>query len=133
MAKLYHNGEYLVTRVNTELKSQVGQKKESTYLLYESYNSYTDEQLMTFETLLMQAIQYEKTERTMYIFSVSDKDSLSVGGITNKWKEMQPITSLSGTPDKIRNSFMLQYNYQYPLNIKNRITYLQDLTIRKQE
>ena len=101
-------------------------------MFYEKYNAYTAEQLMTFETLLMQAHQYKKTERTMYIYTISDRDSVSVGGITSKWREMQPITSISSTPDKVRNSFMLSYTYQYLLNIKNRQNYLKDLYIRDQ-
>jgi len=129
---LYKDGELLITRINTELKQQVSQKTEKTHLFYEKYNAYTAEQLMTFETLLMQAHQYKKTERTMYIYTISDRDSVSVGGITSKWREMQPITSISSTPDKVRNSFMLSYTYQYPLNIKNRQNYLKDLYIRDQ-
>lgn len=129
---LYKDGEYLITVVNTELKQQVSQKREKTHLLYEDYYKYTDEQLMTFETLLMQAHQYEKTERTMYIYTVSDRDSVSVGGITSKWREMSQFTSISNTPEKVRNSFVLTYTYQYPLNIKNRQNYLRDLYIRDQ-
>jgi hypothetical protein len=80
----------------------------------------------------MQSQEYEKTERKMYIYSISDRDSLSVGGITNKWIKMGQITSISSTPEKVRNSFALSYTYQYPLNIKNRQNYLKDLYIRDQ-
>ena len=84
---------------------------------------------MAFENVLQQAYLYETTQRTMYIFSISDDEKLYVGGIDDKYRQMEQIPSISGTPSKVRNSFMLSYNYLYPLNIKNRSTYLLDLRV----
>lgn len=130
---VYQNGKVLITRINTELKEQLYQKIVPTDIVFEEYYSYTDEQLSTFETLLMQSYLYDTTTRTMYIFSITDRDSLSVIGIDNKYRPMEQISSISGTPQIIRKSFMLSYTYAYPLNIKNRSTYLLDLHVKHRE
>ena len=126
---VYRDGYLLKTVINTELKQCISQKKIKTDIVFEDYYGYTKDQLMAFENILQQAYLYETTQRTMYIFSISDDEKLYVGGIDDKYRQMEQIPSISGTPSKVRNSFMLSYNYLYPLNIKNRSTYLLDLRV----
>ena len=44
---------------------------------------------------------------------------------------MKNITSISGIPNDNRYGYMAKYSYQYPLNIKNRNTYMNDMVINE--
>lgn len=126
----YRNGELIVTGVNLELKKRIYQYKYKTNIMFEEYCSYTNDQLKTFETLLSKTYLFTTTPRTMYIFAINDYNTLSVSGIDTRLHKLSLIPSISGTPDKVRNSYMLRYVYDFPLNIKNRNTYLRDLSFR---
>ena len=80
---------------------------------------------MTFTNILSIAKQNEFVPRKMQIYSISDYDVLilhtsnDISGIT-----MESITSIS--TNDVYHSFYYEYNVQYPLNIKNRNSFLQE-------
>lgn len=125
----FNEGRYVVTGINTELKRQIYQKKYRSDMFFEDYYSYTTDQLKSFENLLSQTYLYDTVPRKMLIFSLSDYDNLYVFGINSKIHRMKQIPSLSGDPTT-RNSYMIQYIYDYPLNIKNRNAYLKNITFK---
>jgi hypothetical protein len=127
---VYNNGELLVTGINLELKKRIYQYKYKTDIMFEEYCTYTKDQLNSFETLLSQTYLFSTTPRTMYVFAINDYDTLSVSGIDARLHKLQSIPSISGTPNNVRNSYMIRYVYDFPLNIKNRNTYLKELSFK---
>ena len=101
-------------------------------MIFDSLYGYTDEQLMNFESLLSNAYKYDSVARIMYILSTSDYPQLYVGGLDKKKIKMTEIGGINGEVDKDAHGFTLEYNYNYPLNLKNRSTYLLDLNINSQ-
>ena len=126
----WNDGKYVISGINTELKKQLYQKKYKSDLFFESYVSYTKEQLQSFETLLSQTYLYKTVPRKMLIFSVSDYENLYVFGIDSKQHRMKKIPSLSCNVGDSKNSYMIQYMFDYPLNIKNRNTYLKTIAFK---
>jgi hypothetical protein len=100
-------------------------------MIFDALYEYTDEQLLNFESLLSNSYKYDSVARTMNILSTSDYPQLYIGGIDKRKVKMKEIGSINGEIDKDAHGFMLEYNYNYPLNLKNRSTYLLDISINK--
>jgi hypothetical protein len=98
-------------------------------MIFDSLYAYTDAQLGSFENLLSNSYKYDGVNRTMSILSTSDYPQLYVGGINKKKTKMIEIGNINGEYDKEAHGFILEYNYNYPLNLKNRSNYLLDLSI----
>ena len=125
------NGKLIRTTVNVLLKKQIGQEIIDTDVYYNDLYTYSQKQLQSFDMLLSKAYLYDTVERDMYIFSISDFDKLYCGGYDNVYHQMQSITSLSGIVNDDRKGYAFKYSYQYPLNIKNRNLYLNDMVINE--
>lgn len=124
-------GKLIKTTINIILKKQIGQEIIETDIHFNDIYSYAQQQLTSFSVLLSKSYLYDTIERDMYVFSISDFNKLYYGGYDNVYHEMKNITSISGIPNDNRYGYMAKYSYQYPLNIKNRNTYMNDMVINE--
>lgn len=127
----YYNDELIVSKLDLANLKRISQYKFKTNMIFDALYEYTDEQLLNFESLLSNSYKYDSVARTMNILSTSDYPQLYIGGIDKRKVKMKEIGSINGEIDKDAHGFMLEYNYNYPLNLKNRSTYLLDISINK--
>ena len=124
-------GKLIKTTIDILLKKQINQEIIETDIHFNDIYSYAQQQLTSFSVLLSKSYLYDTIERDMYVFSISDFNKLYYGGYDNVYHEMKNITSISGIPNDNRYGYMAKYSYQYPLNIKNRNTYMNDMVINE--
>ena len=106
---------------NTRLyRLKIPNKFSNQYVL-----SLNDEQLMQFSNILSIAKQNEFVPRTMNIFSYSDESNLH---IIKDDIDMNQITPFHNIWEN-GNGFMYNYQIDYPLNIKNRNDFLEEIEI----
>lgn len=91
-----------------------------------------DEQLEKFSNILSIAKQNEFVDRTMYFYSLSDYENLFVHESSTNSFPMEKVIPINANFDKDINSFTCSYNTQYPLNIKNRNSFLQEMEVSLQ-
>ena len=118
----------IMTVVNVELKEQISQETITTDMYFDSLFYFTKEQLVSLDDLLSSAYLYDSVKRKMYICALSDCYVLSVGGTYDtSFHNMEKSTSLSGIPLDNMKTYLSEYEFSYPLNIKNRNHYLNDI------
>ena len=91
-----------------------------------------DEQLEKFSNILSIAKQNEFVDRTMYFYSLSNYNNLFVHESNTSSFPMEKIIPINTCVDTDINSFTCSYNTQYPLNIKNRNSFLQEMEVNTQ-
>lgn len=118
----------IMTVVNVELKEQISQETITTDMYFDSLFYFTKEQLVSLDDLLSSAYLYDSVKRKMYICALSDCYVLAVGGTYDtSFHNMEKSTSLSGIPLDNMKTYLSEYEFSYPLNIKNRNHYLNDI------
>ena len=122
----YKNNKYIVNVIDLQTASRKNQfildsKISCQYLL-----SLSDEQLLQFSNILSIAKQNEFVDRKMKIYCLSDYDSVLM---IESGKEIffKKITAINNSQEY--NSFVYEYNINYPLNIKNRNAFLQEIEL----
>ena len=121
----YKNKQFIINHININENKHLHQYIIDSNVSCQYLWTLNEKQLMTFTNILSIAKQNEFVPRKMQIYSISDYDVLilhtsnDISGIT-----MESITSIS--TNDVYHSFYYEYNVQYPLNIKNRNSFLQE-------
>lgn len=122
---------FIMTIIDIELNKTLHQYEIATNMIFDYISSYSSSQINEFENILINASSYKSVKRNMIVMSTSDYDQLYVYGISNDKLQMNHIDQLNSDVDYKDNSFILTYNMNWPLNIKNRNTYLETIFIDK--
>ena len=122
----YKNNEYIVNCIDLSTNSNKKHFSLKSNISCQYMTSLNDEQLQCFSNILSIAKQNEFVDRKMKIYSISDYDNVLM---YDSGKEIFFNKIISISTSQNYNSFLYEYNVNYPLNIKNKNAFLQELEI----
>ena len=126
MILIFKDNKYIINHINLASVKRTKQYIINSRISCQYLLSLSDEQLLKFSNILSIAKQNEFTDRKIRVFALSDYDNII---LYKDGKEIlfKRITPISLTHDY--NAFLYEYNVKYPLNIKNRNAFLQELEL----
>lgn len=125
-----YDGNMILTRINVSNQHRLGQTIIKSNVLFDVLYSYTIDQLYSFDQLLTGSYKYDTTQRKLKLISSTELfDSMQVSGISdNVTYDMNEITSVV-LDAQCGKSFVFEDNVGWPLNIKNKNDFLNDIKI----